>query len=369
MKKIIIVSTILFFLLFCAYHINHDPFSEISKVVSSAEKKGLSLPNPFEINEEIKVKIEKSVFPNDPPYLRFRKVLRYLYTNGFLNFDYDINSTLNAQETYERKQGNCLSYTGLFVSLSRHLNIPVNFAYLSELVDFEEKDGSYVVSSHIAAEFKDGNKTVLVDFNQQREDFKLYEKIDDKTAYCLFYNNVAVTKIIRREFEEAEKIIDFLLEIKPLQKEILNNKGVLLLKRGKYKDALSFYNEMRLSGVIYQPSLNNGLLVAKILKRSDYEEIFAKELKTFSERDPLILYQKAVDFANDNNFKEAINTIKKAIKEQPRNAFLQATLTVLYLKNGEIEKAKQSFNKAKKLSPNFYLLEEIIEKYPQLQWK
>lgn len=368
MKKVFIIFIFLSFLLFCSYYINQDPFEEIAKVVSAAEKKSLSVPNPFEISSSIKTEIEKSISPDDPPYLRFRKILRYLYTNGFLNFDYDINSTLNAQETFEKKRGNCLSYTGLFVSLSRHLNVPVNFAYLSELVDFEEKDGSYVVSSHIAAEFKDGNKTILVDFNKQKEDFKLYEKIDDKTAYCLFYNNVAVTKIIKREFEEAEKIIDFLLEIKPFQKEILNNKGVLLLKQGKYEEALSFYNEMRLTGVIYQPSLNNGLLVAKILRRSDYEEIFSKELKTFSEKDPLILYQKAVDYANDNNFNEAINTLKKAIKEQPRNVFLHTTLTVLYLKNGEIEKAKQSFNKAKRLSPSFYLLEEIVNNYPQLRY-
>ncbi|MFB3852021.1 MAG: tetratricopeptide repeat protein [Acidobacteriota bacterium] len=366
MKKKLFFLTIGLFLLSCVYQNHQEPFSEITKLVASAEQKGLSLPNPFEIDDSIKSEIAKTISAEDPPHLRFRKVLRYLYANGFLNFDYDINSTLSAQETFEKKRGNCLSYTGLFVSLARNLNVPVNFAYLSEIVDFEEKEGSYVVSSHIAAEFNDGHRTILVDFNRQREDFKLYERIDDQTAYCLFYNNLAVSKITNGELAEAEKILDFLLEIKPFQKEILNNKGVLLIKMGKYEEALSFFNNMRLSGILYQPSLSNGLLVSQILKRKDFAEQFSKELKEFSENDPLILYQKAIDYANENNFKDAIASLKKAIAEQPRNAFLHATLSVLYIKNGEFQKAKQEFRKAKRFSPNLPILEEILKSYPSL---
>lgn len=364
-KKVFYLSIFILFFS-CVYNNRQDPYIEIKKVVALAEQKGLNLPNPFEIDDSIKTEINKSISSEDPPNLRFRKILRYLYVNGFLNFDYDINSTLNAQETFQKKRGNCLSYTGLFVALARHLKVPVNFAYLSEIVDFEEREGSYVVSSHIAAEFNDGHKTVLVDFNRQNEDFKLYERIDDKTAYCLFYNNIAVSKISEGYFEEGERILNFLLEVKPFQKELLNNKGVLLIKRGKYEQALSFYNNMLLSGIIYQPALHNGLLVAQILKKKDYIDIFTKELKEFSENDPLILYQKAVTFANENNYKEAITTLKKAISEQPRNAFLHATLAVFYLKNGDFPKAKQAFQRAKKLSPHLSIIKEIEKMYPSV---
>ncbi len=366
MKRWAFYSSICLLLFSCVYNNREEPFQEVEKIVASAGQKGMNLPNPFEIDDSIKREIEKNMAFEEPPHLRFRQILRYLYANGFLNFDYDINSTTNAQETFEKKRGNCLSYTGLFVALARYMNVPVNFAYLSEIVDFEEKEGSYVVSSHIAAEFNDKQKTILVDFNRQRENFKLYERIDDKTAYCLFYNNIAVSKITEGKLEEAEKILNFLLEIKPFQKEILNNKGVLLIKKGKYEEALYFYKNMVVSGIVYQPSLSNGLLVANILKRNNDIEEFTKELKEFSEKDPLLLYQQAVDLAREQNFKGAIAELKKAIAEQPRNAFLQATLAVFYFKNGELQKAKKAFQRAKKISPDLSIIKEIEKMYPSL---
>ena len=358
---------LVFVFLSCAVKYNFSPFLEIEKASELAKKRGLSFPNPFEISDNVKQEVEKKVHLNEPPYQRFKAVFDFLCENGKVNIDYNLHKTLTAQETYEQKKGNCMSYTGLFVAIARHLNLPVYFAYINNIVDFEEKDGSYIVSSHIAAGFNDGVKTLLVDFLREKENFQFYEKIDDLTAYCLFYNNLAVEKVSEGKYDEAQQILDFLLSLKPSLKEVLNNKGVLYLKKGEYDTAMKIFDRMRLEKMNYQPALHNGLLTAQILKNTYYEQIFEKELKEFADNDPIILYEKSIDLARKGNYNEAIDLTKRAIIQKPQSAFLYATLSVLYIKNGNLDKARDAFKRAKRMSPNLFLLDEIVKEYPQIQ--
>jgi tetratricopeptide (TPR) repeat protein len=364
MKKIAFLLIVLF--MSCQYRELQDPFSEVDKSAKLAGEKGLLLPNPFEIDEAVQKDVRKVINNEDLPYMRLKKALRYLHVNGFLNFEYDMSATLTAQEAFEKRRGNCLSHTGLFVALCRHLSVPVYFVYVSEALDFEERDGSYVVSSHIATGFADGAKTTVVDFNSERDNFRIYEKIDDTTAYCFFYNNLAVEKLMKGDYDGAQKILAFLLELKPDLKEIQNNMGVLLMKTGKYEEALSLYERMRASSQNYQPALHNGLLVSRRLKRKSAEDFFAADLKEISEKDPLLLCQKAIELEKAGSFSEAAACLRKALGYQPRNAFLYAVLARTYLETKDDPKAKAAYQRAKTLAPHLPILDELAEEYPVL---
>jgi len=364
MKKIALL--LLVFLLSCQHVAPRDPFSEVNRSVKAASEKGLQLPNPFALDDTIKNDVEKLIRSEDMPHVRLRKALRYLHDNGFLKFEYDMSATLTAQEAFEKKRGNCLSHTGLFVALSRQLKLPTYFVYVSEALDFEERDGSYVVSSHIATGFQDGPKTTVVDFNSERENFRIYEKIDDRSAYCLFYNNVAVEKMINRDYAEAEKILAFLIYLKPELREVRNNMGVLLMKTGRYQEALDLYRDKRFFSQNYQPALHNGLLAAQRLKNSEAEDAFQASLKALADKDPLLLYQRAIELEKAGNYSEAVVCLRKAIGLQSRNAFLYSVLTRLYLEDNDEARAKAAYLRAKSLAPNLSILAELAARYPVL---
>ena len=364
MKRFFLLAMV--FLLACQHLELKDPFSEVDRSVKLAGEKGLNLPNPFALDERIKNDLDKLIRPEDMPHVRLRKVLKYLHDNGFLNFEYDMSATLTAQEAFDKKRGNCLSHTGLFVALSRQLKVPTYFVYVSEALDFEERDGSYVVSSHIATGFEDGPKTTVVDFNNERENFRIYEKIDDRSAYCLFYNNVAVDKILKGEYEEARRILRFLVELKPELKEVRNNLGVLLMKTGKYEDALSLYHDMRTANQNYQPALHNGLLAAQRLRRKPAEDVFKTSLKEISDKDPLLLYQKALDLEENGKYEESVAFIRKALGYQPRNAFLYAVMARVYMENNDLQRAKVAYQRARTLAPHLAMLEDLSAEYPQI---
>jgi pentatricopeptide repeat protein len=369
MKVKCLLTFFIFVFLSCAVKHNFSPFLEIEKASELAKKRGLPLANPFEISENVRKEVSSNINQNQPQFLRVKEIFDFLCQNERVNFNFNLQENLTAQETYDKKKGNCISYTGLFVSIARKLNIPVYFAHLNNIVDFEEKDGSYIASSHIAAGFRDGERTLLIDFlrPQERENYQFYEKIDDLTAYCLFYNNVAVEYILEEKYEDAQQILDFLLSLKPSLNELLNNRGVLYLKKGEYEKALQIFDKMRLKKMGYQPALHNGLLTSKILKNKSYEQIFTEELQKYENNDPLLLYERSMELAKQGKIEEAINLIKKAISEKPQNAFLYASLSVLYLQSGDLVLARDFFKKAQDISPNLYILGDIVAEYPKIK--
>lgn len=364
MKRFFLLAIV--FLLGCQHLELKDPFSEVDRSVKLAGEKGLNLPNPFAIDDRIKNDLDRLIRPEDMPHVRLRKVLKYLHDNGFLNFEYDMSATLTAQEAFDKKRGNCLSHTGLFVALSRQLKVPTYFVYVSEALDFEEREGSYVVSSHIATGFEDGPKTTVVDFNNERENFRIYEKIDDRSAYCLFYNNVAVEKILKGEYDEARRILSFLIELRPELKEVKNNLGVLLMKTGKYEEALDLYMDMRTANQNYQPALHNGLLAARRLHKNPAEESFLSSLKEISDKDPLLLYQKALDLEKTGKYEDSIGYLRKALGYQPRNAFLYGVMARVYVESNDLQRAKAAYQRARTLAPHLSILEDLLTEYPHL---
>lgn len=344
-------------------------FPDVTKTVLQARDRGLDLLNPFEVSASTSAEVERLINFTDSPYLRLRKIQRFLNDNGFLSFEYDISATLTAEDTFLQKRGNCLSYTGLFIALNRRVKVPVYFVYDSDALDFEEQGCCYVVSSHIATGFREGPRIAVVDFNHERKSFMVYDRIDDQTAYCYFYNNYAVGRILTGKYEEAEKILSFLLELRPNLKEVQNNMGVLLMKTGRTADALRLYEKMREVQLPYQPAIHNGLLCARILKDKGMEKQFLETLRTVSRNDALKLYQNAMELEMNGRLDEAIKSIRKAVSTQPRNAFLHATLALLYFKSGDIEKGKKSFRRARSLAPHLMILDELLQKYPQFIMK
>lgn len=357
----------IFLFLSCAHKRSDENLIDWEKFLNSVEVKSLNLKDPFFLTDEIKKEIENYVPSSYPLELKFKKVLSFLIEKGFMDMEYDLNTTLPASDTYYLRKGNCLSFTILFVSLCKHLNIPVFYAYMSEPISFEEKGGAIIISSHIAAGFNLGSKTILVDFNKRNENIKFFEKIDELSVFCLFYNNFAVEEMMKGDYDKAEELLNFLLKIKPLLKEILNNRGVLYMKRGNYFEALKLFRKMAEDGIIYQPSLHNGLICANIQGDKEGVSFFQRKIDYYYNSDPIILYKRALLLLDKGKYDESITLIKKAISKQPRNGYLNGFLSYLYLKKGDREKALKAYKRAKSLSPDLDFLLYLESEFKEIK--
>ncbi|MCX7956221.1 MAG: tetratricopeptide repeat protein [Patescibacteria group bacterium] len=81
------------------------------------------------------------------------------------------------------------------------------------------------------------------------------------------------------------------------------------------------------------------------------------------------LEQQAINAAINNQWDDAIKLNEKIIKKDKKNLDAYLRLGFAFMQKGNLKKAKQSYNKAKKIQPENYIIEKNLEKIKVLEAK
>ena len=343
-----------------------DVYPEVDLAVAAAKKEGLELENPIEIDDEIRDAIGRDVGRWGTPYDRVRRILRFMNDRGYLNFQYDKEVSITAREAYHTHRGNCMSYTNLFLGIARHLNIKVFFVHVNEATTFYERGGTFIVSSHMAIGYDSGDRITLVDLGGESDRLRVYERIDDLKGFILFYNNVAVEKMLDGDQAGAEKLLRFLVKLRPGMKETLNNLGVILIREGRHQEAMAIYKDLIVSAPDYHPAFTNGLTAARGSRDEALAKTFSDGARNISERDPFYLFNEGVKAFQSGDYQTAESLVKKALWYQPHNPLLHAWLAKVMLQTGRTDEGLREFKEAQDLAPNHKILAELRGLYPEL---
>ena len=71
------------------------------------------------LNDEMREYVAAKVGGDTQARSLLQKLIRGMIDDGILTMDYDPNRTYTAIETFQKRQGNCLSFSMLFASLAR----------------------------------------------------------------------------------------------------------------------------------------------------------------------------------------------------------------------------------------------------------
>lgn len=342
-------------------------YGEVDSALAEAARRNLALENPFLIDDEIRAEVDREVGRWGTPHERLRRVLRFMNGRGFLNFQYDQDVTVTAREAYHSRRGNCMAYTNLFLSIARYVDVPVFLIHVNEATSFYEKDGTFVVSSHMALGFDTAARITLVDLGGESDRMRVYERASDLAGFCLFYNNVAVEKMFAGDLEGAEKLLVFLSSIYPSIKEIRNNLGVLSLRRGRYEEALEAYAALIADAPDYRPAYTNGLVAARGAGRTDLVRQFAEGAESLAQKDPFYLFNQGVSAFQAGTYDTAEAFFRRTAFQQPNNPLIHAWLAKTFLQTGRTEEGLKAFMKAQELAPYHRILQELRSLYPALE--
>ena len=359
----------------CAPKVAGPPPLTVDQIVAQGDQQGLRLENPFALNDTIRAKVEKEIGFTGTPLDRIRRIIRYLNDNNYIHFQYSANLSLTANQAFEARKGDCLAYTNLFLAIARHLKIPMYFVHVSEARNLYERDGVFFISSHMALGYGGGIQpeevnpyTVIVDFTEESADYKLamFEALDDGTALCLYYNNVAVDRMIEGDSAYAQRLLQYLIGVRPLVKELYNNMGVLLMREGNYAGALAFLQSsiQRFPG--YAPLYTNAIQAARGSGRPELARTLEGKVESMSRDDPFFLFNQGLHFFHQGQFEKAAERFKKAANRQPYNTFLYAWLARAYLRYGRTEEGIRAFEKAQEYAPNHRMLALLRAEFPVL---
>ncbi len=359
----------------CAPRGPEKPLLTVEELLRDGAAAGLDRGNPFELDDAIRAEVEREVGFGGTPVERIRRIVRFLNDRGDLNFRYASNVSLTAVEAFHQRKGDCLSYTNLFMGIARHLKIPAYFVHVSEARNYYERGGIFFVSTHMAVGYGGGSigqggspYTVIVDFTEEASDWRLYlyQAVDDATAVALFYNNIAVDRMLEGRVEEAERMVRYLLSRRPMMKELYNNLSVFLMRQGRYREALEILEEATSRFPAYQPLYTNAVQAARGAGRPDLAQEYLDRGRQVAEEDPFFLFNEGMNAFREGRLDLAEERFRKALKKQPNNPFLHAWLSRVLLQAGREAEGVEAFRKAEELAPGHPLLRSLRDDYPVL---
>ncbi|HEY6599462.1 MAG TPA: tetratricopeptide repeat protein [Pseudomonadales bacterium] len=288
---------------------------------------------------------------------RMAQLLRAMKSAGYFDVAYDSNLTLTASETFERRTGNCLSYTSLFIALARGVRLDANFQLVDVPPIWDSVDDWVILNNHINSIVRGvGMRTkfahdFIIDFNiaDYRGTFPR-RQITDATAQALFHSNRGVEALRSGEMRIAFANFKRALALHPRTPPAWVNLGALYSRLADPERAAAAYER----AVAMQPSNKTALTnLARLYDQvgdRDLAEQYRARIRAYEDINPYFHYSLARQAYAAADYPRALGQIKRAIalkKDDDKLYFLQG---LIYYRNGDFVAARASLERAQRFS-------------------
>lgn len=366
MRRAAIVAGALLLLSGCATT-RAERREDAPSLIAEAKAAGLELRNPIDLSAEAVHHLRETVGVEGTEVDRIRRLVRYLTEPTGLDFQYSSNATLSAEAAYRARQGDCMAYSNLLTAGARALGVQTNFVYVSEVPIYYQHQGLFFVSSHIAVGVGDGAYQKVYDFVSEQTDWKLalYQRLSDRQALALYYNNLAVDQMLSGHEDEAEKLLSFLLVREPVVKELYSNLGVVRMRRGDYKGALDILEQGIQHFPEYQPLYTNAITAAKRAGNASRAAELEKKGSEIAGKDPYFRFAMGLSAYQNAEYDTAAAEFEAASKALPDSIVIWAWLARAHLSGEHAREGREALRRLRELDPNHPLLVELEQQFPE----
>lgn len=307
------------------------------------------LVHPLTATPEMEA-VARDVAGRREPRDQLRHLQQYLFDTERFPFDYDARGTYTAQEAFRRREGNCVSFTNLFIALGRSLGIPLQAALIRR--GDSELDGNLVVvNNHMVAVYQHSDGVTVYDFSQSRGDrIAGLFIMDDVWVTSIYLNNKGVEAIRAEDPERAITLLTRARRLTPEFTAVHGNLGVAYRMAGETDKALAVYRDA-LEFEARDPSVLNNL--ARLLSSLGREEEAHAALQAASLRDatPYVLITRGDLEMQAGNARKALKLYKKARRADPDLADPWMAMARAHLALDHTKAAHRSVRRALKVDP------------------
>lgn len=199
------------------------------------------IENPLAVTPEVE-RVAREVAPIGSEYTRLSRLQAWLFDQEDFPFDYASRGTRTAAETLERREGNCVSFTSLFIALGRAAGVEVGAAMLVAPTLVERDDDLIVVNTHIVAVQPWSGGLRIFDFNRQtRQGLLGLEPVDDVQFTAIHVNNRGADELREGRYEAARELLETAVRLWPEFAGAWGNLGVVRRRQGDVAAAYAAY--------------------------------------------------------------------------------------------------------------------------------
>lgn len=326
------------------------------------------------LNDEMRNYVAAKVEGDPQARSRLQKLIRGMIDDGLLTMDYDPNRTYTAVETFQKRQGNCLSFSILFAALAREANLDLTFQMVDIPPSFSADGEMIMLNNHINVRVRGVRRDInfagdyVVDFNTAEFNGNYdTRKVDDDYAIALYLSNVAVESMQEGRWEKAFRYLKKGIETDPGIAGLWVNIGVLYSRNGHYDMAARAYE----AALSIQPSNKSALAnlssVLQQLGRSEEAGRYAKQVAYYRNRNPYYHYHLAKSAYEAQRFDDAMGHLAEAVELKEDEHQFYYLRGLIHEQKQDYELAARNYRKAKNTAAKADLVSGYTRKLEALE--
>ncbi|RLQ22155.1 tetratricopeptide repeat protein [Seongchinamella sediminis] len=276
---------------------------------------------------------------------KVEKILEAILDDG-LRLDYNLFYTLTAEEAFYTREGNCMSFTNLFVALAREAGINATFQEVEVPPTWESRNESWLFNKHLNAVVDLPGGSMMVDFalGEFNTDYDRH-LLDDEEVLARYHNNMGVHLMMDGELQQAFPHFRKAIELAPDTGYVWTNLGSLYRRLDNEAAAEGAYLEG--IAVARDPAaMSNLARLYQARGRTDLAAWYEGKVELFRLNNPYYLHQLAREAFDAGQYELAVSHSRSALRRDGDKHEMHSLLGMSYVKLGDYEAASKAFRSA-----------------------
>jgi len=307
------------------------------------------------LNQDMCDFLEENIGKVHDPYNRFRSLVYLVFSEKFLDLAYDNTHTKTAIETFETRNGNCLSFTNMFVGMARHIGLNVSYQEVYNTPSWDKQGNVVLLNRHMNAMVTIAGSSYVVDFNPYQDHLELRTRlVSDARAKAQYYNNLGAERFQLRDTEGALAYFHKAIKTSPSLSYAWSNMGAAYTYEKKFDKAEEAYRQAIKHNPRAYTAMSN---LARMYERTgqlDKAKMYSKKVARYRKKNPYFHYALGEEAYLVGNYEEAVEHFKNAIGRKRKVHDFHFAISKAYARMDNTERSEHHLKKARDLAPDVF---------------
>jgi Flp pilus assembly protein TadD len=291
--------------------------------------------NPLAMDPAMKQFVAEKVGFGLLPIQRLQSLVAEIFQNKELNFSY-ASISRSASETFKYRNGNCLSFTLLFISMARYLGLDARFCEVNISPEFTKRGDSVILIKHLKPVVFIMGEAYAIDIFPTIVPLGMDGQIvSDERGLAHFFSNKGVVELGNKNHELADLYFTKALELDPKTVGAWINMGTAQFQTGNLEESERCYKKALALSPKNPAAMSNLANIFEITGRNKESFNLKKMVQQFREKNPYYHFDLGLQASKQGNYEEALDHFKRAAQLNSRDHTFYFEIARMYARIGK----------------------------------